>query len=607
MYLNTRRFLKEYLPNKGKGYFWGILFLLITIITTTSIPIYIKDAINILSSIKPGKDFQVNQLLITSSYILLLGFALCISRVLSRIIIFLEGRKIEAEVRRDLFNAVVNMPLDYISKYQSGDLISRGTNDVTSVRVMISMGILHSINTFFVLAFCLYHMFMISSKLTLICLIPLPLVILGTKFLSNKMMIAGRETQKQLGVLSETVREQFRAHTLLNIFPVFNLVNEQFDIDNNTYSQRAENLLKIRVLMMIMVATILSLGMFILLRFGGPEAISNAELGKDGFNVGAFTAFSLFLGIMQGPLRAAGFLFPLLQRGEICLERIYEVRDSANQAHEIDSQRQYHEKALLNKNPSKDLIKISNLSFKYSTKEDKAFHLKIDSLTLKEGKKYGIFGKTGCGKTTLANIICGNLRCNGVLYKNIPYNDISSELLNTLFSVVPQDSKHFSKTIKENIDLIMKNSSGDTNALPFETAYEISQLKEDVKEFNKGLDTLLGEHGINLSGGQKQRMSILRALVKPRELLIMDDYVSAVDHKTESKIINALFSHVNNQTLLLISHRISALTPCDEIIIMENGEIVDQGTHEELYKRNKEYKDTYDHQILEMKLEDLND
>ena len=132
-------------------------------------------------------------------------------------------------------------------------------------------------------------------------------------------------------------------------------------------------------------------------------------------------------------------------------------------------------------------------------------------------------------------------------------------------------------------------------------------LKEDVKEFNKGLDTLLGEHGINLSGGQKQRMSILRALVKPRELLIMDDYVSAVDHKTESKVINALFSHVNNQTLLLISHRISALTPCDEIIIMENGEIVDQGTHEELYKRNKEYKDTYDHQILEMKLEDLND
>lgn len=607
MYQNTKRFLKEYLPKKGKGYFFGVFFLLITIVTTTTVPIYIKDAINILSSKDSLDETQLHSLFKVSLYILLLGIALCVARVLSRIFIFLEGRKIEAEVRQDLFKAVVNMPLDYISKYQSGDLISRGTNDVTSVRVMISMGILHSINTFFVLLFCLYHMFMISSKLTLICLIPLPLVIIGTKILSNKMMHAGRATQQQLGVLSETIREQFRAHTLLSIFPVFGLVNKQFELDNDTYSKRAESLLKIRVLMMIMVATTLSLGMFILLRFGGPEAISNAELGEGGFNIGAFTAFSLFLGIMQGPLRSAGFLFPLLQRGEICLERIYEVRDSARQAHQIDSERTFQTEDSLITNNSTDLISIKNLSFQYNLDIEKSFHLKIDKLSLKEGKKYGIFGKTGCGKTTLANIICGNLRSEGIFYKSTPYNEISSGLLNTFFSIVPQDSKHFSKTIKENIELVQKNSTGNKNALPFDDAYAISQLKEDVNDFNEGLDTLLGEHGINLSGGQKQRMSILRSLVKPHELLIMDDYVSAVDHKTESRIIDSLFTNLKNQTMLLISHRVSALTPCDEIIIMENGKIVDQGTHNDLYERNQEYKDTYDHQILEMKLEDLND
>ena len=607
MYQNTKRFLREYLPGKGKGYFWGIFFLFITIVTTTSVPIFIKDAINILSSSETLNEEKLNSLLKASIYILLLGISLCIARVLSRIFIFLEGRKIEAEVRQDLFNAVVNMPLDTITKYQSGDLISRGTNDVTSVRVMISMGILHSINTFFVLLFCLYHMFMISSKLTLICLIPLPFVILGTKFLSNKMMHAGRETQKQLGVLSETIREQFRAHTLLNIFPVFNLINKQFDKDNLTYSQRAETLLRIRVCMMIMVATILSLGMFILLRYGGPEAIANEELGKDGFNIGAFTAFSLFLGIMQGPLRAAGFLFPLLQRGEICLERIYEVRDAANQANNIDSNRKFQNDSDLASSSDPCLVSIHNLHFKYDLENENSFQLSIADLKIKEGKKYGVFGKTGCGKSTLANIICGNLRSEGISYRGVEYGEIASDLLNSKFSIVPQDSKHFSKTIKENIHLVIDNSTGSQNSLSFDDAYEISQLKNDISEFNEGIDTLLGEHGINLSGGQKQRLSILRALVKPRELLIMDDYVSAVDHKTESKIISSLFKKVEGQTLLLISHRISALIPCDEIIVMDNGQIIDQGTHQELYSRNKEYKETYDHQILEMKLEDLNE
>ena len=391
MYPNTKRFLKEYLPGKGLGYFWGILFLLLTIFTTTTIPIYINDAINLLSSSTNLNETELSKLLKISIIIVLLGVALCTVRVLSRIIIFLQGRKIEAEVRQDMFDAVVNMPMDYISKYQSGDLISRGTNDVTSVRVMISMGILHSINTLLIVPACLYHMFMISTKLTLICLIPLPLVIIGTKFLSNKMMIAGRETQKQLGVLSETVREQFRAHTLLNIFPVFKLINKQFDKDNISYCSKAETLLRIRVFMMIMVATILSLGMFILIRFGGPEAIANEQLGKNGFNIGAFTAFSFFLGMMQGPLRAAGFLLPLLQRGEVCLERIYGVRDSAIKASEVDLNRKIQKEDQIPPSTNYALIQISNLEYSYNPDSEDAFKLKIDELNIQEGKTYGVF------------------------------------------------------------------------------------------------------------------------------------------------------------------------------------------------------------------------
>lgn len=604
MYQNTTRFLKEYLPGKGKGYSLGIFSLIITIIATTSIPLHIEDAINILSSAENKLSEAESSQLIKSALIILgLGLVLCIARVFSRILIFLQGRIIESDIRQDLFNSVVSMPMDILCKYQSGDLISRGTNDVTSVRVMISMGILHSINSSLMLIFCLYYMFSISSKLTLICLIPLPLIILGTRILSKRMMLAGRESQTQLGVLSETTRELFRAHTLLTIFPVFDLLIDKFNKDNDLYRTRAERLLSIRVLMMVMVASILSLGLFILLHFGGPEAIENERLGQDGFNIGAFTAFSLFLGVIQGPLRAIGFLFPLLQRGEICLTRIYEVRDAAATAQSIENERPVRNTNFLQNSSSDVLIEIKDLDFSYENQEN-SFNLKIPSLKIIEGKKYGIFGHTGCGKTTLFNLLCANLRSSGLYYKSTSYEEISNEALNRTFSIVPQENKHFSKTIDENIQLVKENNSANGKfSTDFETAYEISQLKSDVEQFGDGLHTLLGEHGINLSGGQKQRLSILRALIKSRNIILMDDFVSAVDHKTESKIIEGIYSNLTDETMIMISHRISALIECDEILIMENGKVIDQGSHQELLERNKTYLKTFEHQTLEKQIE----
>jgi ATP-binding cassette, subfamily B, multidrug efflux pump len=603
MYQNTKRFLAEYLPGKGKGYSLGIFCLLVTIITSTTIPLFIQDAINLIE--KTNKGFtpeQSTELVKIALIILTLGIVLCIARVLSRILIFLQGRIIESEVRQDLFNSVVNMPMDILSKYQSGDLISRGTNDVTSVRVMISMGILHSINAIS-LIFCLFHMIRISPRLTLLCLIPLPLIILGTRFLSKKMMIAGRQTQTQLGTLSETTRELFRAHTLLTIFPVFNLLVDKFQKDNDIYRSRAERLLTIRVFMMIMVASILSTGLFILLHFGGPEAIANEKLGKDGFNIGAFTAFSLFLGVIQGPLRALGFLLPLFQRGEICLSRIYEIRDAAKEASETEEKRTVHKLPSIHKEQSKAIIEIKNLNFSYSNNEN-SFLLSIPQLTIIEGRKYGIFGHTGCGKTTLFNLLCANLRSPGLFYNGTSYDKISTNALNRTFSIVPQENRHFSKTIAQNIELVQTNNTANGQfSTDFDSAYEISQLQGDIEQFNDGLDTLLGEHGINLSGGQKQRLSILRALIKSRNIILMDDFVSAVDHKTEKKIIDGLYAHLQDETVIMISHRISALIQCDEILVMENGKIIDQGSHEQLLTQNDTYRKTFEHQTLEKQIE----
>ena len=205
------------------------------------------------------------------------------------------------------------------------------------------------------------------------------------------------------------------------------------------------------------------------------------------------------------------------------------------------------------------------------------------------------------------NLLCANLRSPGLKFKGVDYDNITSQLLTEQFAIVPQENRHFSKSIRENIQQVIEQGKNvDKRSIKFEDAYEISQLKNDIAEFNEGLDTLLGEHGINLSGGQKQRLSILRALVKPRELLLMDDFVSAVDHKTENLIIDALFKHLENETLLFISHRVSALIPCDEILIMEDGQIIDRGSHEELLTRNESYRHTYEHQMIEHELEDIN-
>ncbi|MCM8536824.1 MAG: ABC transporter ATP-binding protein/permease [Lentisphaeraceae bacterium] len=600
MYPNARRFLKEYLPSKGKGYALGIFCLIITILTTTSFPLFVDDAINLLSSADSKLTPEQNNELKSLSFIILgLGILGCIARVLSRIFIFKEGRKIESEVRQDLFNSVVNMPMEVLSKYKSGDLISRGTNDVTSVRVMISMGILHPINTTLTLIICPYYMYQISPRLTLYCLVPIPVIVFIMRILSKKMMQVGRENQKVLGVLSETIREQFKAHTLLTIFPVFNLLISKFEGDNDKYRKTSETLLTIRVLMMILMLSILSIGFFILLHFGGPEAIENEKLGRDGFNIGSFTAFSLFLWMLLGPLRAIGFLFPLFQRGEICLTRIYQVRDAANQTINEDKSRAVQKTNQLNFSTNSPLVSINDLKFSYPEQANN-FSLEIDNLLIKENKKYGIFGPTGCGKTTLFNLICGNLRATGLSLKGTKYEDIATNALNEVFSIVPQENRHFSKTISENIELVTKsNEEGFGTKTEFEDAYKISQLQSDIDMFKDGIDTLLGEHGINLSGGQKQRLSILRALVKKRKALLMDDFVSAVDHKTENAIISGLYSILKKETMILISHRISALVECDEIIIMDQGKIVCQGTHKELLEKNESYRATFEHQTLE--------
>ncbi|EDM24839.1 ABC-type multidrug/protein/lipid transport system, ATPase component [Lentisphaera araneosa HTCC2155] len=596
-YPNVRRFLKEYPPKKLSIYFWGILCLIVTIVIHSSIPLITGRLISALEDQAfPLNTATKDELSHVATYLLLAAVGLIIFRTLSRVLIFIPGRQIESEVRESMYQSLLQLPPS--SQWTSGDLISTGTNDVTSVRVMISMGVLHVINTFGMICFCLYHMLNLSVRLSLYSLIPLILVVPLTKVISNKMMATGRKNQKLLGNLTEVIREHFRAHALMAVFPVYNSIIKRVDKANTDYANTAEKFMTLRVFIMFMVSLVTGIGIYILLRYG---LIKN-DLIDQTAGIATVVSFMLYLWVIQGPLRAAGFLLPLLQRGEISLERLYKVQDAAKEAQVIEEARLIHSREEFDKRSqdSEPFIEIKDLHFAYNKKHDNEFkfELNIDSLVIEKGKKYGFFGSTGSGKTTLINIISGMLDVekNKLSLQGIDRCDIQQKVLTELFSQVSQECRHFGKTIRENIEMVETNSPEKGQRLGFEDALAVSCLSPDLDKLSQGIDTLLGEHGINLSGGQKQRLSILRSLVRKAELVIMDDFISAVDHATEVKIIERLYESTKDKTLLLISHRISALKNCDKIFLLEAGKIIDSGTHEELLKSNTSYASVSEYQ-----------
>lgn len=595
-------------------YFWGILFLVLTVMATTTIPQCIRRGIEMLQYGESGLAVSdADQLVRAGWQIIGLGVLLCIFRVLSRIYIFVPGRHAEEEVRQDYYDACITVPPRYLSNFQTGDLVSRGTADVASVRVLLSMGVLHTINSVVMFGFCLFHMLRISPRLTVICLLTLPVIAVLMRFLADLMMSRSRSVQKQLGTLTETIRELLRAHSLLTIYPVFNSLFERFRSDNKEYRDRSLEVMSIRVWIFNATTTLSSLATFILILIGGPLVIN------DKFTIAQFVEYSVFLGLIQDPLRAWGFLISIFQRGEVCLERIYGVRDLVDEVQNKEAAKPVADvtRLLAAQMADRPLVSIRNLTFAYesasheSTPDRKPFALQIDALDIMPGTKYGIFGQTGSGKTTLLNLLTGNLATPKAtcFFAGIDYVDIAADILLKQFSIAAQDSRHFDGSIGGNLEMIRKQTADDNSDMhrmtSYADAYEISQLGADIEMFSDGLDTVVGEHGIRLSGGQRQRLAILRALLKPRQLLALDDIVAAVDHETESKILAALFARLADETLIIISHRISALTPCDEILIMAEGEIVARGTHDELLQSHDDYRATYHHQVVEQQLLEL--
>ena len=619
MLRHTRRFIKDYLPGTGAWYSWGLLTLVFTIGITLSIPILLRHGVSILAAVDPGgslSDTARHSLLRTGIAIAGLGLLFAVTRSLSRILIFTPGRRIEERVRQEYFATIASLPPGAADHLKSGDLISRGTSDIQAIRVSLSMAVLHSVNMTLMLGGGIAIMLKINPLLTVICLVPAPLMQFGVKIISRRMMDRFRRLAAERGELTETIRETFSNHTLMTIYPAFKPLFGRFEKANLDFQHSNEYLTRLRVMLNTLVGSIAMIGQGLLLAVGGRMVLGGGSLG-----IPELVAFSAYLVMMIDPLQSAGWMLSMFQRGETALERVYAVLDLGTRNEQEQAQRAVQTLARHGSTtrPGEILIAVRNLQFGYSDgaleqtkRRGDEFQLSIPELDIQAGQRYGIFGSVGCGKSTLINILNGNIPvARGMCrYRDMDYLDIRSDVLLREFSVAPQESRHFAKTIRENIDQVLRNPGWQTEAPQagydqlFEQAFKVSQLGSDVDSFPAGLDTLLGENGINLSGGQRQRLALFRALVKPHRILFLDDIVSSIDHHTESQLLRLLYEHLSeSQTLLLISHRISALMPCDEIWIMEHGRIVAQGSHTELLEQHETYRRSFEHQALEQAIE----
>ena len=544
----SRRFCRDYLPGHGAWYFWGLLFLTCNVAAIVSIPQFLDRVVGVLEESTVSNTFTDGaraEILHNAIIIIALGLALAVFRTLSRVVLFIPGRRIEARLRDDYFAAVTGLPAEKIAGYQIGDLIARGTNDVNTARVMLSMGVLHTVNASLLLALSLFFMLRISVPLTLAGLVAGPALLMFVKRRSKSMMNKQREVRHVLAELSEVIRETFRAHTVMAVYPVFERIFERFAKQNRIYCEENNSLIRLRSPLFVIMGHFTDVNQIILLLFGGWLILT----GRGDFGVSELIVFSVYLGLVQEPMRSGGFIISLFQRGEVSLERLYELYDHAADVRRHRESRAVDSGTALKSMAVADapLVEIRNLLYRYG--EDDGFSLEIPHLTFEAGRRYGVFGAVGSGKSTLLSILGGvqPVDPDQVFYRGIDYADIDDEVLASRYSIALQESRLFGRSIRENIELVTQNpmfTSDDGRAvggmLEFDAAYGVSQLSSDVEGFQDGLDSMLGENGLNLSGGQKQRLALMRALVKPHEVLMLDDIVSAVDHSTETRIIAGL-------------------------------------------------------------------
>ena len=577
---------KYFLKYKGR-YLAGILVLIIIDILQLRIPLIIGDAIDYLE----GGTAATTGLSRYIFLIVIIGLGVALGRFIWRHMIFGTSRLIEYDIRNELFRHLEKLSLKYYNKHKTGDIMAHMTNDLNAVRMAVGPGVLMVVDAIVIGTLTIYNMITeINLKLTLLAGIPLLLIIVNSIIIGKIMRIRFKEKQAAFSDLSDFTQERISGIYVIKSFVQESKEIKAFEKVTKDYYDKNIKMLKIFVLMRPFMRFISGFSLAVVIGFGGYLSIIGT------ISVGQFVAFIQFIGMLVWPMVAIGYTFNILSMGGASLERIEKILDE-----EIDiKDSEFVDNSITD---VKGDIKVKNLTFRYDGEKEIA--LKNVSFQINRGETLGVIGRTGSGKTSLVDLLLrlhdpekDTIFIDGRDILEIPLN-----ILRESIGYVPQDNFLFTDNIYNNIDFGHRDKSKEE----IMEAAKKACVHDNIVEFKEGYDTLVGERGVTLSGGQKQRISIARALIKDPKILILDDAVSSVDTDTEEKILGHLKEDRKNKTTIIIAHRISTIQNADRIIVLDEGEIIEKGTHSELLKNEKLYYSLYQKQLLERELEEEND
>ena len=535
-----------------------------------------------------GFDLQTDAYALFAKSIWILGILILISALLRGIFMFfmrqtiiVMSRIIEYDLKNEIFEHYQSLPLSFYRKNNTGDLMNRISEDVSKVRMYFGPAIMYGITLLTLFLMVIPFMFSINFKLTIYSLIPLPILSLSIYLVNNIIHKRSEKIQESLSNLSTFVQEAFSGIRVIKAFDREEDINLQFEKESTDYKNKSLKLAFVQAVFFPLIMSLIGLSVILTIYIGGVEVFNGS------ISTGVIAEFVIYVNLLTWPVAALGWITSIIQQAAASQKRINEFLQTKTDIISTEN---------LEKNLT-GTIEFEKVNFVYP---DSGIHaLKNISFKINQGESVAIIGNMGAGKSTLANLICrmydissGSLKIDGQSIQRYNLSCLRSQI-----GFVPQDVFLFSDSIRNNIAF----GNPDMNEEKIIQAAKDADLLNNIVDLPNGFDTRVGERGITLSGGQKQRVSIARAVAREPKILILDDALSAVDTKTENTILEAMAKIMKGRTSLIISHRVSSAKLASKIIVLLDGSIIEQGSHEDLLEKNGAYKGIYDQQLAQDK------